>query len=934
MKAFLRNVAESLLERYGSNLNHLVVVLPGKRASLFLNQALAEASPTPVWAPRYKTISELFQQASPYTLCDPIEAVCRLYRSYAAHVPEPQTLDRFYSWGEVLLADFDDVDKHLEDAHRLFRNIYDIRALDDNSYITPEQEEALKSFFSNFSLDSNSQLKANFLELWNQMSAIYDDLHASMRVDGVLYEGALQRDVVERLRSNTPAEEDSLASSKVLGDSTYVFVGFNVLNNVEEALFDELRDRGQALFYWDYDHFYLDKHEAGYFIRRNLQRYGNALSADHFDHFISPKQITIAAASSENIQARYVATWLEENITERENETAVVLANEQLLMPVLHSLPPCVDAVNVTMGLPVSDTPVYGFVCALLALQGEGYDTERQRFRYVQLRAVANHPFARLVGEDVWKRRAGSGTDLLHYLQACLTALGRHFTSESFTDQLYAEALFQTFTAINRLLDLMAGDKPLLQVGDATLQRLLRSILLSQTTPFHGEPAVGLQVMGVLETRALDFRHLLMLSVGEGYLPKAVSDTSFIPFNLREAFGLTTVRHKIAVYAYYFYRLIQRAERITFVYNDSNVGIRQNEISRFLRQLEAETDLPLRHIRLQADSQTKLSPPHTEAKTPEVIQHLVQLFDNTGLKGRERHPLSPTAMNTYNVCPMRFFYRYVRGLKIDPDPKDGLDPILFGNIFHKAAELLYQQLTSRGEIIRAEDLDPFIADGGMRLQPFVREAFRKEFFEGGTEDYAGILQIAVRVLQTYLLLLLRQDRRLTPFSIKGLEVKRFITLHHQLSDGRTIEIDTGGIIDRLDQVNDPCVEGGCAFRVVDYKTGGYPGAVAQLTNLFEHPGQKEEYYFQTMLYASIVAAQEQKPVTPCLFFVHRANTSDYSPKLTLARQSLHDIRSVADDFMDLVVELIGDIFDVEKPFTQTDDYEACKHCNYRQLCGR
>ncbi len=933
MKAFLRNVAESLLERYGSNLNHLVVVFPGKRASLFLNQALAEASPTPVWAPRYKTISELFQQASPYTLCDPIEAVCRLYRSYAAHVPEPQTLDRFYSWGEVLLADFDDVDKHLVDAHRLFRNIYDIKALDDNSYITPEQEEALKSFFSNFSLESNTQLKDTFLELWNQMTPIYDDLKASMRADGLLYEGALQRDVVERLRSKSPTEEPSSAAD-IFADSTYVFVGFNVLNDVEEALFDELRSRGQALFYWDYDRFYLENHEAGYFIRRNLQRYGNALNADLFDHFLSPKDITIAVATSENVQARFAASWLEENITERENETAVVLANEQLLMPVLHSLPPSVNAVNVTMGVPVSDTPVYGFVCALLSLQGEGYDTERQRFRYVQLRAAANHPFSQLIGEDIWKRRAGSGADLLRYLQDCLTALGRHFTSDSFTDQLYAEALFQTFTAINRLLDLMAGDHPLLDVGDALLQRLLRSILQSQTTPFHGEPAIGLQVMGVLETRALDFRHLLMLSVGEGYLPKAVSDTSFIPFNLREAFGLTTVRHKIAVYAYYFYRLIQRAERITFVYNESNAGVRQNEISRFLRQLEAETDLPLRHVRLQADSRTEQPQPRVEAKTPDVMQRLVELFDNTGRKGRDRHPLSPTAMNTYNVCPMRFFYRYVRGIKIDPDPKDGLDPILFGNIFHKAAELLYRQLTSRGDLIRAEDLDPFIADDGLRLQPFVRKAFQQEFFEGGAEDYAGILQIAVRVLQTYLLLLLRHDRRLTPFRVVGLEVNRSITLHHPLSDGRTIEIDTGGIIDRLDQVSDPLVEGGSALRVLDYKTGGQPGTVAQLMNLFERPGQKEEYYFQTLLYASIVASQEQKAVTPCLFFVHRSNAADYSPKLTLARQPLHDVRTVADEFMDCVVELINDIFDFEKPFVQTNDYEACKHCNYRQLCGR
>ena len=926
MKTFLRYVAESLLNQFGHDLSRLTVVFPGKRASLFLDQALAEASPTPVWTPRYQTISELFQHASTYTLCDAVEAVCRLYRSYARHIVDPQPLDRFYSWGEVLMADFDDVDKHLADPHRLFRNIHDIKALDDHSYITAEQEQALKAFFSDFSLDSDTQLKAAFLEVWNQMAAIYDDLNASMRADGLLYEGALQRDVVERLRQGG-------AAALHFSSEHYVFVGFNVLNDVEEALFDELKSRGQALFFWDYDRFYISSHEAGYFIRRNLQRYGNAIEASLFDNFQQPKQVTMAVASSENIQARYVAPWLAENLTERENQTAIILANEQLLQPVLHSLPSSLEAVNVTMGFPLADTPVYGFICALMTLQTEGYDTLRRRFRFAQLRAVASHPFAKLVGEEVWKREAGSGVSLLRYLQEILMALARHFTSNAFTDQLYAEALFQTYTITNRLLDLMDGDDPLLQVSDATLRRLLRTVMQTQSTPFHGEPAVGLQVMGVLETRALDFRHILMLSVGEGFLPKAVADTSFIPPALREAFGLTTIRHKIAVYAYYFYRLIQRAEHITFVYNESNSGIRQNEISRFLRQLEAETELPIRHIRLEADSLTACQKPHQEEKTPEVMQRLFALFDNTGKKGKERQPLSPTAMNAYNVCPMRFYYRYVRGMKIDPDPRDGLDPILFGNIFHKAAELVYRQLKVRGDVIRREDLEPLMADDGLRLEPFVREAFRLEFFQGSVEEYAGILQIAVRVLQAYLLQLLRHDLCLTPFRVLDLEVRRTITLHHPLSDGRTIEIDTGGIIDRLDQVSDPHVEGGVALRVVDYKTGGRIGSVAQMDQLFLHPGQKEEYYFQAILYASIVAAQEQQPVTPCLFFVHRAGAADYNPKLTFARQPLHDVRLIADEFTDRLVTLISEIFDPATPFRQTDDRSACEYCPFRQLCG-
>ncbi|MBO4801231.1 MAG: PD-(D/E)XK nuclease family protein [Bacteroidaceae bacterium] len=928
MKTFLEHVAASLLQKYGSNLRNITVIFPGKRASLFLNQALAEASPTPVWAPRYQTISELFERVSPYALCDPIEAVCRLYRSYARFVPEPQSLDQFYSWGEILLTDFDDVDKQMVDAHQLFSNIKEIRELDDNAYITPEQEAALKTFFSNFSIEENTALKERFLRLWNHMGEIYDDFRQQLRQDGLLYEGALHRDVVEQMK------EKSLFPENV----TYVFVGFNVLTATEEALFDALQARHQALFYWDYDVFYTrntgaTSHEAGFFIRRNLQRYGNELPAECFDNLQQPKDITFITTSTENAQARYMPSWLAEHTTERENQTAVVLCNEQLLHAVLHSLPTggTPRAVNVTMGFGLSETPVYSFICALVSLQTESYDASRQRFRPSQLSAVESHPFAAIVGKEQWFRYAGSGTDLLDYLIEIIHLLARHFAEDNSAiyHQLYTEALFQTFTALSRLRDLMTGEAPLLTVNDQTLRRVLRCVLTSQTIPFHGEPATGLQIMGVLETRVLDFQNLLMLSVGEGFLPKAVTDTSLIPYYLKEAFGLTTIRHKIAIYAYYFFRLIQRAEHVTLAYNESNSGIRQNEQSRFLRQLLAETDFPIRFLRLTAQSKSTPTEPPVFEKTPEIMQQLRALFDNTGLKRGNRHFLSPSAINQYTACPLRFYYRYIQGLRIEPNPSEGLDPILFGNIFHRSAEIVYKEFTSRGDIIHQADIEPFVEKGGMRLQPIIRQAFRECFFLDQPEDYSGILIVAERVLHTYLLQLLRHDLRHCPIRILGLEVKRTTTLY-----AAGMEIDTGGIIDRLDEVSDPAVPGGTAIRVLDYKTGGLPGSVSQMEQLFSNAHQKEEYYLQSILYATIVAQQEQKPVTPCLFFVHKSGAEDYSPKLRLERQPIHDVRNIQEAFLRRLTDLISDIFNPNIPFTPTTDLDSCSSCHYRTLCGR
>ena len=956
MPSFLEHVATSLLQKYGSNLSHLTVVFPGKRASLFLNQALAEASPTPVWAPRYQTISELFQQASPYTLCHPVEAVCRLYRSYARYVEEPQSLDLFYSWGEILLADFDDIDKNMVDAQQLFTNIADIRALDSNAYITPEQEAALRAFFSHFSLQDNTELKERFLRLWRHMGEIYNDFRDSLRRDGLLYEGALQREVVEgkgltpdRLSpSPSPVREGSIYSRELnttggqatkvttppsiqrgvggeagadAGRVAYVFVGFNALTPVERTLFDTLKARQQALFYWDYDLFYTESspltsqlstfrsaqsdashlknfqlstsHEAGHFIRQNISRYGNELPPECFDNLRQPKDITIITTTTENAQARYLPTWLHDHLTPQENQTAVVLCNENLLQPVLHSLPTdgAPQAVNITMGYPLASTPIYSLLNEAPLPVSSLLDTIQQ--------------LAPQFAEDA---------------DSPLPPIYR---------QLYAEALFQAFTTLSRLQDLMSGPQPLLDVSDQTLRRVLRTILQSLTIPFHGEPAIGLQVMGVLETRALDFKNLIMLSVGEGYLPKAASDTSLIPYGLREAFGLTTVRHKMAVWAYYFYRFIQRAEHITLVYNESNAGTRQNEQSRFIRQLLAETDFPVRFLRLTADSRPAAIEPPVIQKDEAILTHLRQLFDNSGRTGDERRLLSPSALNLYTACPLRFYYRYVRGLRIDPDPADGLDPILFGEVFHRAAELMYQQLTSRGPIIHAADLDPFIEKEGVRLQPIVRQAFRDRFFMDRPEEYTGILIIAERVLQTYLLQLLRHDRRHCPIRILGLERKRIITLHVN-----GMELDTGGIIDRLDQVADPAVDGGTAIRVIDYKTGGLPGSVAQLEQLFNQASQKEEYYLQTILYATIVARQENMPVTPCLFFVHKAGAEDYSPKLRLERLPLNDVRTVSDDFLLRLQQLITEIFDPATPFAPTAKADSCTHCHYRALCGR
>ena len=926
--SFLTLVARDLLSKYGNNLSRITVVFPGKRASLFLDQALARVASGPVWVPRYKTITELFAEASPYQVPDPVESVCRLYRVYARHVPEPHSLDQFYTWGEVLLSDFDDIDKHMVDADRLFANVGDLKTLDSVDYITPEHVEALQSFFANFSMEAESQLKRRFLKLWQHMSAIYHDFKADLRKEGLLYEGALQREVAEHL--------DQVIAS----DSTdlYLFVGFNVLHEVEERLFDHLKRMERARFYWDYDLYYTQASdipsEAGHFIRRNLERYGNELPPDVFDHFRQPKELRCVAASSENAQARYVARWIEEHRPETDaaNRTAVVLCNEALLSPVLHSLPTDVP-INITMGFPLVETPVHSLVISLLNLQTEGWDEHRSRFRAVQVQSVRAHPLASLMPEEMWHRRVGEGSELLYYIQEIIKTVSMHPSMASDEAIVLTEALFRCYESVGVLLRLTEGERPLLQVSTFTLRRLLRCVLRSASIPFHGEPAIGLQVMGVLETRVLDFDQLLMLSVGEGFLPRSASDTTLIPYALKEAFGLTTIRHQMAVYAYYFYRLVARVRHVTFVYNSSNAGTRQNEMSRFLRQLMADPDLPITHYQLVAGSTVRSVEPQEQPKTPEVLERLAELFDNRRTSPDERpRLLSPTAMNTYTTCPLQFDCKYGRGMRVNPTAADGLDAAVFGNIFHKAAQLLYEDFRKRSSEVRGQDIDFMLEAPEARVAAYIDQAFRQEYFDkrGERPAYEGLLIIARRVLLTYLVRLLQHDRNLTPFRILGLEheVREFLE-----DDAFEPLVATGGIIDRLDEIINPSTHER-VVRVVDYKTGSYPQSVSSIDNLFANTGQTEHYYFQTILYATIVSSQMKCGVQPALFYVHKSGAEGYSPKLTLARQTIDDVTTLADDFRKGMLAVIANIFDPNLPFIPTDNIKHCNTCPYKLLCGR
>ena len=998
MKAFLKIVAKDMLEKYGTDMSDIAVVFPNKRASLFLNSYLAQLARKPIWTPTYITISDLFRRHTDLKVADPIKSICDLHKTFVKCTGIDETLDHFYGWGQLLLSDFDDVDKNMVDAKQIFANLSDIHELDDVSYLTDYQKQMIKKFFSNFSDDHNSELKKRFLQLWCHFYDIYVEFNKRLAQQGLAYEGALYRNV---------ANNENIA----FRHKKYLFVGFNMMQKVELNLCDRLMKQGKAAFYWDYDQYYMDgNNEAGHYIRQFLPYYPNEL-ADYpqqeiYNNMTKNKDITYISAPTENIQARYVNTWLKENGRYKMGRNvAIVLSDESLLQSVIHSLPPEVGSVNITIGYPLQQTPFYSLIQQLIQLQGIGHPKFSDTYRLHYVLIALRHPYTRYISEkytdlqnklneqkrfypsreflsmdgdeglsllfrDLEGTNAPKGTDkeretdkekdtasqdeynkkLITYLLDVLRTIGIH--AKKLEDPLFHESLYRTYTLLNRLQDLiMAGD---LQVDIITLERLIQQLIQTTSIPFHGEPAEGIQVMGVLETRNLDFDHILVLSCNEGKLPKGVNDSSFIPFTLRNAYGLTTVENKVAIFAYYFHSMLQRAHDITLTYNNATEDGQSGEMSRFMLQMMVESQHSIKRRTLTA-GQKPLRPAYNEEqKTDEVMA----VLDDVKM-------ITPTFLNTYQRCQKQFYYKYVKGL-LEPDEidEDEVDNKIFGNIFHRAAELFYYTFASKEDIavddrgkqrlihpivISAGDLDNALKDFSL-VYRLVDQAFREELFKVSSSDYHpkynGLQLINKEVIASYLRQLITIDRRQAPFTIIGMEIVVSTTLGVATARGEKL-FRIGGFIDRLDAVaanGNPSAGGNLAerIRVIDYKTGRaqatHPKDIDEVFGTTPQAMNKHsDYYLQAILYSLIIKNDRrfnpaQEPVSPGLLFIQNAGSEDYDPTLKLGKELLSDVAPLEAEFTEHLRSLLADIYNPAVPLKPTEDKKRCIYCPYAALC--
>ncbi len=957
MKQFLRQVADHYYDIGG--IEGRCFIFPNRRSMVFfrkyLCEAVAGASDKPLLAPQMLTINDFFYKAAGLQSSDRVRLLLKLYDCYKALNPKAETLDEFIFWGDVILADFNDLDKYLVDAKQLFANVADYKALQDTfEYLTETQRKAIKGFISHFNDQSGKltvdlggdspDVKGRFLQIWNILHPLYIAFNEALEAEGMAYEGMVYRKMAVRLKE--AAAEDVLAGI-LRSSQNFVFVGLNALNECEKTLLRKLRDAGLAEFCWDWsgDMIKDPQNRASYFMADNVLEFPQAAQWD--PEGLERPEINVISVPSSVGQAKRLPDILAGR-TAAPEECAVVLPDENLLKSVLNSIPEDIEDINVTMGLPMSGSLFYTMMSEVSAIQMHTIFRKGTWMFY-------HKQVWDLFGNDIFRKAADERTKEIvakvkqgakYYIPQedlngtpLLDAVFRPVITDpkaADRQQIRQFAEYQK-DVIKKTAAALAGDAGLvleleyareyyksvnvlqeigLEVLPVTYVRLLGQFIGSVSVPFRGEPLKGLQIMGPLETRALDFRNLIIMSANEGVFPRRNVSSSFIPPELRRGFGLPTYEYQDAVWAYYFYRMISRAEKVWMLVDSRTEGLKSGEESRYIKQLEYHFGVPLKRYVVKFGSMMAAQAPDIR-KTDEDVQKIKGIA------------LSATTLQNYLSCPAKFYYGTVKGLKLEEEVAETLDHGTFGTVYHDMMHDLYSAEGLDGRISRSY-LEGLM-DRKDDIKAGVNELIMKKL---NTFEISGRNLVVSDVIVRYVLMTLQRDLELLRkqgrdfFEILGCEMNARCSFNGQRFKG---------FIDRLDSFGPDQV------RVVDYKTGKVVAAdenindgnaqdVARLVfspDIKEWPKIALQFFIYDMLIQSdpgMAHLMEGRSIFNSVYST--ANLFKEAPKTVPMSRVFYDEMSKR------VGELLKEMYDMEVPFRRTENKRTCEYCDFKMICGK
>jgi hypothetical protein len=944
-RSFLEELAEKLLEDFSGDLEGISIVFPNRRAGLFFTRALSEKINNPIWSPTILSFEDFVYDTANTRPNDNLSLLLDLYNIFIKKTGFKETFDRFYYWGDMLLRDFNEIDKNLIRADALFKTLQNLKEIDlQFDFMSPDEKEAIKRFWGT-ALQQESKHKGSFIKFWSSLYPIYSDFRKHLEESGMAYSGMIYK------KLNTEIRKGNFKWQK----GKVIFAGFNALVPAEEHIIKWFIETSSGQIYWDLDQYYFNSHthEAGLFLRHYFQDkiFRSTFSFKHSDNFKKwDKHINTIASSQYSGQARIAGNVIHQLLTEQGvdqlQNTVVVFPDETLLPQVLYSLPDDLGKINITMGYQLNNSAFYSLFENLLDLQEKvRIGKNKTWFYHRHVLNILNHHFiSGILGDhgssliemienknmihissDFLNRDAflaeifniKATKNLLEYLMQILIEVRRSI--ESFDDEPYffeREFAIVFYKLLSRLKDIFTEKN--ITITPSILKRVLKFYSQFEKIPFSGEPLEGLQMMGLMETRNLDFENVIILCANEGQLPGGGALSSFIPYNVRKAFGLPNTDTKDAIYSYLFYRLIQRATNIYLIYNTEESSNRQSEPSRYIYQLKLESGFDIQQHWLSLDIAVTNKAPIIINKNNYILEKLKRYSQN------DKYRFSPSSLNAYLNCPLSFYYKYVLDIKEEIEVSEDLDASKFGNILHKAMDLLYKPYIGK----------TFTSDIAEEIKQNIDVSIRRSFakYYGHESDldfqYEGKNILGQEIIKNYIGKILACDDHQAPFEILGLEKKLSYDLPLNIN-GKSVKIGLKGIIDRIDRI-----EG--AIRIIDYKTGKDESTFKDITGLYDKTDDKRnkaifQSFFYALLYIKTYPECMQEQVLSGLYNLKELYNEDFDLRIKMGKGrdkiAVNNVIPFMEEFESHLKDLVLEIFDPEIPFKHRADMKTCIYCD-------
>lgn len=926
---FLDTCITDIIAKHGTDFKNTLWILPNKRPIIFIKKYLSNHISQACFLPKFHTIQDFFDSRTTRSKTPHILLIHTIYTLYVKHTGSKETFEEFYSWGEMMLNDFNDIDTYNITHKDMFANLSAIKEFSNTfDYLNEEQIQLISRFWDTTKHIEKSEIQSKFITIWQSLQRIYDDLQTILDNQNQGYQGKIVREIIR----NPTHFLDIDSQTKVF------FIGFNALNTCEIALFDYFKQRNQAYFYWDYDMYYASKtHEAGYFISKNIAQFGNELSAEHFKAFKDEKEITIIEAPNPIAQVKECKHILESNTSEH---GAIILADEQLLIPLIHAIPHT-EPYNISLGFPLKHTKAWSVFEAILNLNQFGANgsfytkhvynlfsqtTIRECFpeasKYIQEKISSyNFPYISLssIVNDNQCLKTLCYSTKKDYLDFLLQTI-RYITTHATIDKVDTSIWYAIYGEIEVLQSLICTQN-IEQVSVKFLNSILTKTILSTSVPIAGEPLQGMQIMGILETRLLDFESVTILSVNENILPKKSPGSSFIPYSLRIAFGMPTIKEHNAIFAYYFYRIIQRARTITLLYSTQGDDKGISEQSRYITQLiyEFSNYNPLariskKHIVYPIAPQKNIQV-HCSKHSKEYLGYIEQL--TSGNKA-----ISPTSLYKYIVCPLQFYFSSILNIRKPQEILALPDDREYGNYFHKAMEEIYTPYINKE--VTSQTISTLLGNT-TNIKAIVHSAIAHEHKTLALDIDNKTIQLQANIIKKYIANMLAFDTTQAPFTLVGLES----TIRHTFTIGEH-QISIQGIADRIQSNNN-------TISILDYKTGKNKLKCPSIESLFDGSyANANSAIFQICLYAYILQVQNpQKSIVPQLLFIRDLHkTSNTRINLSESKTNIENFEEIFETYEQHLFDTLYSLLSPDVSFTQTSDEKHCTYCDYAIFCKK